>query len=67
MYYLYAIFPVYFWREAIQKRHIFFSVLSGNTSHHGWSIIKLALLLVIGLELLVRNRDSIEKDNIDTL
>ncbi|RKP05519.1 Phosphatidylinositolglycan class N-domain-containing protein, partial [Thamnocephalis sphaerospora] len=54
MYYLYAVFPVYFWRETLQKRHVFSAIFAEHaTLSRSGQAAGLMLLLVGALELLV--------------
>jgi Phosphatidylinositolglycan class N (PIG-N) len=60
MYYAYAFFPVYFWRDVLLRRDTLIKALQGGLQSNGGtvSIVLLVASILAGLEALVSNRQE---------
>jgi hypothetical protein len=58
MYYAYAFFPVYFWRDVLLRRDVLIKALQGGLRSNGGtgSIVLMVVSILAGLEALVSKR-----------
>ena len=64
MYYAYAFFPVYFWRDVLLRRDVLIMALQGGLRSNGGtvSIVLMVVSILAGLEALVSKRYGETKD-----
>lgn len=58
MYYAYAFFPVYFWRDVLLRRDVLIRALQGGLRSNGGTgnIVLMVISILAGLEALVSKR-----------